>query len=208
MGGLVGPVCRRCRREGMKLHLKGERCDTPKCAYTRRDYPPGMHPFRRGKVSDYALQLREKQKMKRFYGIREKQFKRVFKEAERMTGNTGENLLSMLERRLDNVVTRAGLALSRSEARQLIAHGHVTVGGRKVDIASYLVKSGEIIGLRDKENTREQATDRLSRTRGRQAPSWLAVDPKSFQVKVLAMPTRDEVSLPVQEQLIVELCSR
>jgi small subunit ribosomal protein S4 len=167
-----------------------------------------MHPFRRGKVSDYALQLREKQKMKRFYGIREKQFKRVFKEAERMTGNTGENLLSMLERRLDNAVARAGLALSRAEARQLIAHGHITVGGRKVDIASYLVKPGEIIGLRDKENTREQAKDRLSRSRGGAAPSWLAVDQKSFQVKILAMPTRDEVSLPVQEQLIVELCSR
>ena len=208
MGGLVGPVCRRCRREGMKLHLKGERCDTPKCAYTRRDYPPGMHPFRRGKVSDYALQLREKQKMKRFYGIREKQFKRVFKEAERMPGNTGENLLSMLERRLDNAVARAGLALSRAEARQLIGHGHVTVGGRKVDIASYLVKPGEIIGLRDKENTREQAKDRLSRSRGGAGPSWLAVDQKSFQVKVLAIPTREEVSLPVQEQLIVELCSR
>ncbi|MHC5053363.1 MAG: 30S ribosomal protein S4 [Planctomycetota bacterium] len=195
MGGLVGPVCRRCRREGMKLHLKGERCDTPKCAYTRRDYPPGMHPFRRGKVSDYALQLREKQKTKRYYGIRERQFQRFFKEAERMTGNTGENLLSMLERRLDNVLTRAGLALSRSEARQLIGHGHVRVGGRKVDVASFLVKPGEVIGLRDKENTREQAKDRLSRTRGRPAPSWLAVDPKSCQVKVLALPTRDEVSL-------------
>lgn len=208
MGGLVGPVCRLCRREGVKLHLKGERCDTPKCAYTRRDYPPGMHPFRRGKVSDYALQLREKQKTKRFYGIREKQFKRFFKEAERMQGNTGENLLTMLERRLDSVVTRAGLAISRSEARQLIAHGHVTVGGRKVDIASYLVKPGEVIGLRDKENTREHAKDRLGRMRGRSTPSWLAVDQKSYQVKVLAMPTREEVSLPVQEQLIVELCSR
>ncbi len=208
MGGLVGPVCRLCRREGVKLHLKGERCDTPKCAYTRRDYPPGMHPFRRGKVSDYALQLREKQKTKRFYGIRERQFQRFFKEAERMSGNTGENLLTMLERRLDSVVTRAGLALSRSEARQIIGHGHVTVAGRKVDVASYLVKPGEVIGLRDKENIRQQATDRLSRTRGRPAPSWLAVDPKSCQVKVLAMPTRGEVSLPVQEQLIVELCSR
>jgi len=208
MGGLVGPVCRRCRREGMKLFLKGDRCDTPKCAYTRRDYPPGMHPFRRGKVSDFALQLREKQKMKRFYGIRERQFKRVFKEAERMSGNTGENLLVMLERRIDNVVTRAGLAASRPEARQLIGHGHITVAGRKVDIASYLVKPGEIIGVRDKENTRERAKDRLSRSRGRSVPSWLAVDPKTYQIKVLAMPTREEVSLPVQEQLIVELCSR
>ncbi len=208
MAGLVGPKCARCRREGLKLFLKGERCDTPKCAYARRDYPPGMHPFRRGKVSDYALQLREKQKAKRYYGIRERQFRKCFKEAERLAGNTGENLLTMLERRLDSILVRAAFAASRSEARQLIAHGHVTVGGKKVDIASCLARPGDVIGIRDRKTNHLRIKERIKRTKGRPKPAWLRVDPKSIQIEVLAMPTRDEVTLPVQEQLIVELCSR
>ncbi|MHC4199419.1 MAG: 30S ribosomal protein S4 [Planctomycetota bacterium] len=208
MGGLIGPKCRRCRREGMKLYLKGDRCDSPKCAYSRRDYPPGMHPFRRGKVSDYALQLREKQKAKRYYGIRERQFQKCFREAERLPGNTGQTLLVMLERRLDNVLTRAGFAASRTEARQIVGHGHVTVNGRKVDIASYLCGEGQVIGIVDRKNNRTRIKERMDRARGGQKPGWLQIDPKSLQVKVLALPTRDEVSLPVQEQLIVELCSR
>lgn len=208
MAGLVGPKCRRCRREGLKLFLKGERCDTPKCAFTRRDYPPGMHPFRRGKVSDYALQLREKQKAKRFYGIRERQFQKYFREAERLAGNTGENLLTMLERRLDSILVRAAFAASRSEARQLIGHGHVTVGGKKVDIPSCLAQPGDVIGIRDKKANLQRIQERLKHTRGRPKPTWLQVDAKSVRIEVLAMPTRDEVTLPVQEQLIVELCSR
>ena len=202
-----GPKCRLCRREGLKLFLKGDRCDSAKCAYSRRDYPPGMHPWRRGKVSDYALQLREKQKAKRYYGLREGQFRRIFKWAERMQGNTGENLLALLERRLDNVLARAGFAASRAEARQLVSHGHVTVDASKVDIASYLVATGEVIGIRDKGDNHKRVRERLERARGRPKPGWLGVDPKSLQVKVLSEPTRDEVSLPVQEQLIVELCS-
>jgi len=207
MPGTIGPKCRLCRREGMKLFLKGERCESAKCSFVKRDYPPGMHTWRRGKVSDYALQLREKQKAKRFYGVRERQFRRFFAEAERLPGNTGENLLSMLERRLDNVVCRAGFAISRGEGRQLVAHGHVTVNGKKVDVPSFLCKPGDLIGIRDKKKNLERVKARLAR-RGRSVPSWLQVEPEAVRVKVLANPTREEISLPVQEQLIVEFCSR
>jgi small subunit ribosomal protein S4 len=200
--------CRQCRREGMKLFLKGQRCESPKCTFARRDYPPGMHTWRRGKVSDYALQLREKQKAKRYYGIRERQFRRYFKEAERLPGNTGETLLATLERRLDNVLCRAGLAASRREARQMVAHGHVKVNDRKVDVASYLCAPGDVVGIRDKKANLERVKARLTETRGRPKVSWLQVNPGAAQLKVLAVPNRDEISLPVQEQLIVELCSR
>jgi small subunit ribosomal protein S4 len=192
----------------MKLFLKGLRCDSPKCGYAKRDYPPGQHTWRRGKVSDYALQLREKQKTKRFYGVREKQFRRYFEEAVRRPGNTGETLLVMLESRLDNVVARVNFAVSRSEARQLIAHGHVTVNGKKVDICSYMCKPGDVLGVKNKKNNVERVRERATLMKSRQVPSWLQVQPETVQAKVLAVPTRDEVSLPVQEQLIVELCSR
>lgn len=208
MPSVLGPKCKLCRREGMKLFLKGERCESAKCAFAKRDYPPGMHTWRRGKVSDYALQLREKQKVKRFYGVRERQFRRYFAEAERLPGNTGETLLAMLERRLDNVVCRAGFAISRGEARQLVAHGHVTVNDRKVDIPSYLCKPGDVIGIRDKGTSIQRVKARLAKLRGRPVPSWLQLDAENVRVKVLANPTREEISLPVQEQLIVEFCSR
>jgi len=208
MAKTLGPKCRQCRREGMKLFLKGARCDTPKCGFAKRDYPPGMHTWRRGKVSDYALQLREKQKAKRYYGIREKQFRRYFHQAERMSGNTGELLLFLLESRLDNVVARSNFATSRSEAKQLISHGHITVNGQKVDICSYQCKPGDVIGVKNKKNNLERVKDRLNNMKSRQVPSWLQVQSDAVQAKMLAAPTRDEVSLPVQEQLIVELCSR
>ena len=208
MAGATGPKCRLCRREGMKLFLKGERCESAKCAFSRRDYPPGVRTWRRGKLSDYALQLREKQKTKRFYGIRERQFMRYFREAERLPGNTGETLLQMLECRLDNVLCRAGLFGSRSAARQFVAHGHVTVRGRKVDVASDLCRPGDVIGVRERGSNVERLKSNAAKYRGRGKPSWLAIQPEAAQVKVLGVPSREEVSLPVQEQLIVELCSR
>ena len=208
MAGTLGPKCRLCRREGAKLFLKGERCDSAKCAFSRKDYPPGMHTWRRGKVSDYALQLREKQKAKRFYGIRERQFRRYFKEADRLAGNTGETLLSMLERRLDNVLYKAGVASSRAGARQLISHGHVTVNDRKLDVCSYLCRPGDVVGIRDRKTNLERVKEHISQTKNRPKPSWLQLMPNTAQVKVLAVPGREEISLPVQEQLIVELCSR
>ena len=208
MAGMLGPKCRRCRREGMKLFLKSERCESAKCAFTRRDYPPGMRTWRRSKVSDYALQLREKQKAKRFYGLRERQFTRYFREAERLPGNTGETLLAMLECRLDNVLCRAGFVASRSEARQFIAHGHVTANGRKVDISSYVCKPGDVIGVKEHGSNIERVKLNMTRFKGRGKPGWLQIEPGTVQVKLLTLPARDEVSLPVQEQLIVELCSR
>lgn len=208
MSLLLGPKCRLCRREGVKLFLKGQKCDSPKCPLGRRDYPPGIRSWRRGKFSDYALQLREKQKLKRFYGVREGQFRRSFKQAERQPGNTGVTLLVLLERRLDNVVFRAGFAASRPEARQLIAHGHVTVNGRKMDIPSYPVRAGDEIGTRDRKNSQSRISTRMDLIKNKPKPSWLQVFPEQLRAKVLALPTRDEVSLPVQEQLVVELCSR
>jgi small subunit ribosomal protein S4 len=208
MAKTLGPKCRQCRREGMKLFLKGTRCDSPKCGYAKRDYPPGMHTWRRGKVSDYALQLREKQKAKRFYGIREKQFRRYFEVAERMPGNTGEALLRLLELRLDNVLVRANFSASRSESKQLVAHGHVTVNGKKVDICSYTCESGDIVGVRDRGTTVDRVKERVASLKSHQVPSWLQLQADVLQVKVLTEPSRDEVSLPLQEQLIVELCSR
>ena len=208
MAATLGPKCRLCRREGMKLFLKSERCESAKCAFSRRDYPPGMRTWRRGKLSDYALQLREKQKAKRFYGLRERQFMRYFREAERLPGNTGETLLQMLELRLDNVLSRAGFLASRSEARQFIAHGHVTVNGRKVDISSYVCRPGDVIGVRERGSNIERVRLNKGRFGGRGKPGWLQIQPDAVQIKVLAEPSRDEISLPVQEQLIVELCSR
>ena len=208
MGRYIGSVCRLCRREGEKLFLKGFRCDTAKCSFSKRDYPPGMRHFRRGKRSPYGLRLREKQKVKRFYGVLEKQFLRYFKEAERMKGNTGDNLLSRLERRLDNVVYRLGLALSRRQARQMIRHEHIKVNGRRMTIPSYIVSTGEAIGISSVEKTTNWVKENMEMTKSLELPSWLSLDTATIEGKVLNIPTREEVSLPVSEQLIVEFLSR
>ncbi len=173
MGRHIGPVCRLCRREGTKLFLKGTRCDTPKCAVDRRDGVPGMHQFRRGKASEYAIRLREKQKVKRYYGIFERQFRKYYDEASRRPGNTGDALMSLLERRLDNVVTRLGFAMSRPQARQMITHGHIMVNGRKLDIPSYLVRPGDQIQVKNREHSRKLAAENLA-TEGEPAGARMA----------------------------------
>lgn len=209
MGRHTGPVCRLCRREGLKLFLKGTRCDTPKCAVERRDSAPGMHQYRRGKASEYAVRLREKQKVKRYYGVYERQFRKYFEMASRRVGNTGDALMSLLERRLDNVVTRLGFAVSRAAARQLIRHGHVTVNGRKLDIPSYLVRPGEAIAVKDREHSKKLAAPALELPAAQHVPDWLvrmSNDPPEGRVSRL--PGHDDISLPVTPQLIVELLSR
>ncbi len=209
MGRTTGPVCRLCRREGMKLFLKGTRCDTPKCAVERREGMPGMHQYRRGKQSEYAIRLREKQKVKRYYGIFERQFRKYFEMAGRRPGNTGDALMSLIERRLDNVVTRLGFAVSRPASRQLIAHGHVTVNGRKVDVPSYLVKPGDQIKVKAREASQRLVANVLQTEGMPPVPDWLdrvAVDPA--EARVNRLPSIQDVSLPVTPQLIVELLSR
>ncbi len=208
MGRYIGPKCRLCRREGVKLFLKGARCETAKCAISRRDYPPGMHTWRRGKVSDYGVQLREKQKVKRFYGVLEKQFQRYFKRAAQARANTGELLMITLERRLDNALCRLGFAASRGEARQFISHGHITINGKKVDIPSYLISAGELIGVGRHEKSRRLIQTRLEAAGGREPPAWLGRNDKAMEGKIVSLPSRDDVSLQVHEQLIVELCSK
>ncbi len=207
MGRHTGPKCRLCRREGVKLFLKGSRCDQPQCSFERRDTPPGVHNWRRGRLSDYGVRLREKQKCKRYYGVFERQFRRLFTEARRGRGNTGEQLLALLERRMDNVVARLGLATSRNQARQMITHGHITVNGRKVDIPSSLVKPGDVLGVGKREKTAKLVKANLETTKGRGRPSWLEFDESGPGGKMLSEPTRDEVSIPIQEQLIIELMS-
>lgn len=203
-----GPVCRLCRREGTKLFLKGDRCETAKCGIARREYPPGMHSWRRGKFSEYGTQLREKQKLKRAYGLLEKQFRLYFAEAERTKGNTGENLLILLERRLDNVIYIVGFGSSRAQCRQLITHGHVAVNGRRLDIPSYSVKLGDVIEPYPSEKTRNLIKKYIEEGAERQMPPWLerSIDPPKGTV--VSMPTRDDVTLPIQEQLIVEFASK
>ena len=208
MGRYTGPTCRLCRREGVKLFLKGERCDSPKCAVNRRNQPPGERRWRRPKVSEYGLQLREKQKVKRFYGVFERQFRRYFAEAERQKGNTGENLLVILERRLDNVVCLLGMAASRAMARQMITHGHIEVNGRRVTIPSHLVKPGDVIAPKQNERTAKLVARALEATKGRAVPAWLEVNPEPLQGRVLRLPAREDVSIDVREQLVVELCSK
>jgi small subunit ribosomal protein S4 len=188
-------VCRLCRREGMKLFLKGERCYSEKCAVTRRNYAPGQHGQRRPKPSEYGLQLREKQKVKRIYGVFERQFRSYFARADRRKGVTGENLLLLLEQRLDSVVYRLGFASSRAQARQLVSHGHFMVNNRKVDIPSYLVKSGDIIQV-------------LETVEQRGIPTWLELNKGEFKGIVHQFPSRDQLTIPIQEQLIVELYSK
>jgi small subunit ribosomal protein S4 len=208
MGRYTGPKCRLCRREGMKLFLKGVRCESEKCAIARRDYPPGNVSLRRGKVSSFGEGLREKQKVKRFYGVYEAQFRRYYAEASRSKGNTGETLMTLFERRLDNVVFKLGWAMSRADARQLIVHGHVNVNGHRVSVPSYLVKTGDDIASRTKEKSQKRVRTRLEETKARQLPAWISAETGALNGKIVSMPTRDDVSIPVQEQLIIELLSK
>jgi small subunit ribosomal protein S4 len=197
-----------CRREGMKLFLKGLRCDTPKCAVERRDSAPGMHSFRRGKLTDYGVHLREKQKVKHYYGVLERQFRKYFTEAERGTGNTGEALMALLERRLDNIIHRLGWGLSRSQARQLVSHGHVTVNSVPVDVPSFLVRPGDVIRIKNRPKSLKMVEAALAEFH-RDVPDFLTrVDGAAPEGHVLRMPETADVSIPVQPQLIVELCSR
>jgi small subunit ribosomal protein S4 len=201
-------VCRLCRREGQKLYLKGDRCYSDKCAIERRQYAPGQHGQSRKKVSEYGLQLREKQKARRFYGVLEKQFRNYFSKADRQKGITGENLLTLLERRLDNVVFRLGLASSRPEARLLILHGHFRVNGRKVNIPSYQVKVGDEIEVRDKSKSSLKFKDIAEAAAHKTPTAWLEVDAENLKGRVIAMPTREDIDVPIEEHLIVELYSR
>jgi len=209
MARYTGPKCRQCRREGMKLFLKGARCETGKCGFVRRPQPPGdQRRFRRGRQSDYGVRLREKQKVKRFYGVLEAQFRRYYHMASRQAGNTGDNLLALLEQRLDNVLYRAGLAESRSQAREMIAHGHVYLNGRRAHAPSQLVSPGDQITPAPKERSQKLVAANRSMTQGRRTPSWLAVSPEPVEVRLLTPPTRDEVEIPVKAELIVELLAR
>ena len=201
-------VCRMCRREGQKLFLKGDRCYTQKCAMECRAYAPGMHGQNRSKTSEYGQQLREKQKAKRYYGLLESQFRSYFEMAERRPGQTGENLLSILESRLDNVVYRLGFAMSRAEARQLVSHGHFTVNGRKVNIPSYLVKPGMVISLKDSSKSLDKIKANVEANAFRQPPKWLEYDANNMIAKVTAVPAREDIDLPIEEHLIVELYSK
>lgn len=208
MARYTGSVCRLCRREGQKLFLKGDRCFSEKCAVERRAYPPGQHGQGRPRFSDYGVQLREKQKVKRIYGMLERQFEKTMETASRMKGRTGANLLQLLERRLDNVVFRLGFATSRSEARQLVRHGHFQVNGRKASIPSMLLKPGAVVTLREGSRQVTRIVGALEALERRSVPSWLELDKERFQGTVKTMPVRDEITLPIQEQLIVELYSR
>jgi small subunit ribosomal protein S4 len=191
----------------MKLFLKGQRCFSEKCGINRRDYPPGVHTRPR-KTTDYATQLREKQKAKRIYGVFERQFRRYFKAANRQKGNTGENLLVLLERRLDNVVLNLGLSQSRFDARQMVAHGHVFVNGKRNDVPSYLVRAGDLIEVKGKDKIKKKASDAVELNKGQGIPAWLEATPTELKGKVIQLPKREDVPHPINEQLIVELCSR
>mgnify|MGYP001378244492 CR=1 FL=1 len=208
MARYTGPVCRLCRREGTKLYLKGDRCYTNKCAVDKRPYAPGQHGQGRRKLSEYGLQLREKQKVRRIYGINEKQFRRYFAEAERQKGVTGEILMRLLERRLDNVIYRLGFAASRPQARQLVLHGHVQVNGKKVNIPSYLVSPGDVIAVTEHMKNSEKVKMILESTGNKVVPSWLEFDADNLTGRVVSLPNREEIDLPVREQLIVELYSK
>jgi small subunit ribosomal protein S4 len=208
MGRYIDNKCKLCRREGMKLFLKGQRCFTDKCAVSRRDYPPGVHAQKRAKVTDYGVRVREKQKLKRIYGVWERQFQLYFQEAERMKGNTGENLMVLLERRLDNVVLAAGFALSRNHARQLVNHGHFAVNGRFVDVSSFSVRPGDTVTVRNKEAVKKQVAEALEINKSQPVPAWLEVNRDNLSIRVVAAPRREDVPHPIQEQLIIELCSK
>ncbi|MGE5894279.1 MAG: 30S ribosomal protein S4 [bacterium] len=200
--------CKLCRREGEKLFLKGDRCYTDKCGVERRKYPPGQHGQGRGKISDYGIQLRTKQYVKRTYYVLERQFRKYFYEAQTKKGVTGEILLQFLELRLDNVVYRMGLASNRNQARQLVTHKHYTVNGRVVNIPSFRVKPGDVVAVREKSRTVPVITEAMASVERRGIPAWVEMDPASFAGKVISVPSREEIAIPVQEQLIVELYSK
>ena len=208
MARYTGAVCRLCRREGQKLFLKGSRCYGEKCAINKREYAPGQHGQSRKKLSEYGMQLREKQKAKRYYGVLESQFAHYFELANKKSGVTGDNLLQILESRLDNVVYRLGFALSRAEARQLVVHGHFLVNGRKVNIPSYLVKEGDVISLKEKSRSLPKVKAVLEQTEGKVVPKWLDLDTNTMQAKVVALAQRDDIDIEIEEHLIVELYSR
>jgi len=208
----TGAVCKLCRREGEKLFLKGSRCMTPKCAIERRPYPPGQHgrdsQFRRGRASDYLLQLREKQKMRRIYGVYERQFSNYFRKAEQRSGLTGSNLLTVLESRLDNVVYRLGFADSRAQARQLVLHGHVLLNERKTNVPSALVKAGDAVSIRPESTKRTYFKTMRQELDDRQVPRWLQLDAKSLSARVVQLPEREDIDVTLNEQLVVEYYSR
>ena len=208
MARYTGAVCRLCRREGQKLFLKGERCYTKKCALERRAYAPGQHGQGRKKVSEYGKQLRTKQFAKRYYGVLEGQFRTYFEKATKMQGVTGENLLSILESRLDNVAYRLGYGTSRAQARQMVLHGHVTVNGKKVNIPSYLVKPGQTIALKEESRSLDLVKGILETTASRPVPKWLDLNKQTSEAKVVALATREDIDLPIEETLIVELYSK
>lgn len=212
MARYTGPVCKLCRREGEKLFLKGSRCLTPKCAIERRPYPPGQHgrdsQFRRGRASDYLLQLREKQKMRRIYGVYERQFSNYFRKAEQRSGLTGTNLLTLLESRLDNVVYRLGFAESRAQARQLVQHGHILVNGRKTSVPSALVKAGDSVSIRPESNRNNYFKALRQELDERRVPRWLHLDTKNMSANVIQLPSREDIDVSLNEQLVVEYYSR
>ena len=208
MARTTGPKCKQCRREGMKLFLKGERCLTEKCGIERRSYPPGQHGRGRTKQSEYLTQLREKQKAKRYYGVLEKQFRNYYEKASRRTGITGENLLRQLELRLDNIVYSLGFAASRAQGRQLVRHGHIEVNGKKINVPSYQVRKGDVIQVREKSRKNEQIRQAVETAAGRGVPGWLELNAEQFRGTVQDLPKREDIRLPIQEQLIVELYSK
>ncbi len=208
MARYTDAVCRMCRRENQKLFLKGDKCYTDKCPLAKRAYAPGQHGQGRSKASEYGLQLREKQKAKRYYGVLEAQFRGYYEIAMKRKGKTGENLLSILESRLDNVIYRLGFAMSRAEARQLVNHGHFTVNGVKTDIPSFLVKPGMTVALKESSRSLDKFKGNLEANASRPAPKWLDFSAENFTAKVVALPQRDDIDLPIEEQLIVELYSK
>ncbi len=203
-----GSVCRLCRRENMKLFLKGDRCFSDKCAFDRRSYAPGQHGQRRTKFSGYGIQLREKQKVKRVYGLSEKQFRLFFEKADRKKGITGTNLLVLLERRIDNVVYRLGFVNSRTQGRHFVKHNHFLVNGKKVNIPSYLIKKGDVIEVREKSRKVQCIEDALSAVVRRGIPQWIELEKEGFKGEIKGFPTREDITMPIQEQLIVELYSK
>ena len=208
MARYIGPVCRLCRREGLKLFLKGDRCYTEKCAIERRAYPPGQHGQGHRKRSDYGLQLREKQKVRRMYGLLEKQFRRSYEHADKMKGVTGENLLRILETRLDNVVFKLGMGVNRAEARQIVRHNLLTLNGRKANVPSIRVKVGDVIEVKPKARKQLRIVSSLETVERRGVPGWLDLDVKNFRGTVAALPEREDVTMPIEEHLIVELYSK
>ena len=209
MARYIGPVCRLCRREGVKLFLKGERCYTPKCALEKKNYAPGQHgQQQRRKLSNYGVQLREKQKLRRIYGLNEQQFLNYFTKAASQKGATGENFLVLLERRLDNVIFRLGLASSRSAARQIVRHGHVTVDGQKVDIPSYQVRVGQVVSLKEKSKAKQYFAELAESAKNKTAPKWLEADYEKVGGKVVSLPAREDIDTQVDELLVVEFYSK